>query len=445
MSITAVAYASERMPPHDEVAEQSVLGGSMLSVSALADVVGELRPRDFYTPKHVLIFEAILALYSHGEPTDVVAVTDQLIKSGELPRAGGADYLHLLTSIVPTAANAGYYAGIVASKATLRRLVEAGTRIAQMGYDGLGEPSDLVGEAQTELDQVGGGARLELPSVGEAFDYWAEEIESSPTYVETPWRDLNGLLGGLRPGRFYVIGARPSEGKSIMALQIAHRLAAAGPVAFSSLEMSRGELITRLVSMRANINMTALNSHRLDTQQWARVAQVRGEITELPLVIDDRSGVTVESIQSFARTVARRGHLAGVVVDYLQLVSGQRGRDRHEVVGDISRRLKVMARDLRCPVVALSQLNRDSVGKGRRAPTLADLRESGSIEQDADVVLLLQRAIDRDGLPGEDLHVHVAKNRHGPTGMKTLQWEGKYSRVVSRAWGSQAELPFGQV
>ena len=434
---------TDRTPPHDLQAEQSVLGGMLLSKNALDDVIRVVRGRDFYVPKHELIFDAGLALYSHGEPTDVVAVADQLIKGGLLDKAGGVDYLHMLTSIVPTAANAGYYATIVSEKAVLRRLVEAGTRIAQMGYDGVGEPGDLVTAARAEVEDVAAEQSGSLQSVGEAFDYWAQELEAAPTYVETPWRELNGMLGGLRPGRFYVIGARPSEGKSIMALQLAHRLAYAGPVAFSSLEMSRNEMITRLVSMRSNIHMSTLGSHGLSAEQWTRVSKVRQEVLELPLVIDDRSGVSVDAIGAFARGVARRGPLAGVVVDYLQLVAGQRGRDRHEVVGEISRRLKVMARELGCPVIALSQLNRDSVGKGRRAPTLSDLRESGSIEQDADVVLLLQRPLDRDGLPTDELYVHVAKNRHGPTGMKVLQWEGKFSRVVTRSWMPQTELPLG--
>lgn len=432
----------QRTPPHDVVAEQSVLGGMMISSAAALTALGLLEPRDFYVPKHQLIFEAIRKLTAAGDPTDVVAVSDELIKTGELPRAGGADYLHSLTSIVPTAANAGYYAGIVSERALLRRLVDAGTRIVEMGYAGEGEPLAIVEAARGEVDNVGSlESHQHAASVGDQFDYWAEAQQHPPGSVETPWRDLNAMLGGgLHDGRFYVVGARPGDGKSIMALQIAHRLAMEGPVAFSSLEMSRNELLTRLVSMRAKIHMTTLAEHRLSRDQWIRVADVRREVSELPLVIDDRSGVTVTSIQAFARTVARRGHLAGVVVDYLQLVSGSRTKDRHEVVGEISRQLKIMARDLNCPVVALSQLNRDSVGKGRRAPSLADLRESGSIEQDADVVLLLQRALDKDDQPGDRLNVHVAKNRHGQTGVRTLLWEGKFSRVVSPAWGFVPDL-----
>lgn len=445
MSIADVSDRAERTPPHDQLAEQSVLGAMMMSPHATADALEHVRARDFYVPKHELIFDAVLRLYSHGEPTDVIAVADELLKHGELDRAGGADYIHLLTSIAPVAANAGYYASIVADRAVFRRLAEAGARIAQMGFEPNPEPLLVVEDARAIVDAVANAeAQQHALAVGDAMDSWVESIETPAKAIPTPWRDINSMIGGgLHPGRLYVVGARPGEGKSIVALMMAYAAAQHGPVAFSSLEMSRDDLMTRLVSSRARIHMTTLGARNLTPEQWTAVARVRNEIRDLPLVIDDRSEVTITGIQSHARTVSRKGHLAGVFVDYLQLVTGSRGKDRHEVVAEISRQLKIMSRNLACPVVALSQLNRESVGKGRRAPSLTDLKESGAIEQDADVVMLLQRRRDKDDNYLDELNVHIGKNRHGPTGMRTLLWEGKFARVLTPAWGVPPEFPVG--
>ena len=438
-------YVDDRKPPHDLAAEQSVLGGMLLSARAAAEAADELTAEDFYQPRHGVIFASVSRLLAASQPTDVIAVTDALIEAGDLEKSGGADYLHSLTSIVPTAANAGYYASIVAKKAILRRLVEAGTRIAQYGFDATGDPAALAEKARSDIDAVSGATRAEAVTIGQDFMSWVESQEKAPEHVETPWRELNDMLGGFRPGRMYVIGARPGEGKSIMGLQIANKLATKGPVAFSSLEMSRDELLTRLVSMRGKIHMTPLTQHRLTQEQWQRVSTIHRDVSALPLFVDDRSGVTVTAIQSFARTVSRKGHLAAIVVDYLQLITGgDRSKARHEVVGEISRHLKIMAREFACPVIALSQLNRESVGKQRRAPTAADLRESGAIEQDADVVMLLQRQLEEDDQPGDRLNVHVAKNRHGRTGMRTLLWEGQFSRLTSTSWGLPPEFPSGE-
>lgn len=424
------------VPPHDAVAEASVLGGMLLSRDAAFEVISVLEARDHYLPKHELVHEAIVALLGRGEPADAVTVVDELRRRGVLERVGGAAFPHELTSAVPTAANAVFYAEIVREKAILRRLVEAGIRITQRGYASEGDAAELAESARRELDEAAANAVAQVEPIGSAFSRLVDSLEERPRYVETPWRDLNALVGGLRPGGLYVIGARPGEGKTIMGLQLAAQLASSGPVAFSSLEMSRDELLTRLIAMRGKVHLTPLTTHALSDEDWERVSRVRPGILNLPLFVDDRSGVTVTQIRAWARSVSRRGQLAGVVVDYLQLITGgDRSRARHEVVGEISRQLKILARELGCPVLALSQLNRESVGKqGRRAPSLADLRESGSIEQDADVVLLLQRSLDDDGKPGDRLGVHVAKNRHGQTGVRTLAWEGQFARVVDLRW-----------
>jgi replicative DNA helicase len=431
-----------RALPHDLIAEQSVLGGMMLSKQALWDVAGLLEAGDYYQPKHEEIHVAIIALMQRDEPVDAITVGDELARTGRLNAVGGAPYLHELTGIVPTAANAGFYAEIVREKAIRRRLVEAGTRIAQMGYSTVGVASEQAETARAALDAAASNSSSDIEAIGRALPVVVEELNAQPKVVETPWREVNELIGGLRPGGLYVVGARPGEGKTIVGMQIAQNLARLGPVAFSSLEMSQSQLLERLIALRAKVHMGRMARHDLTPEDWQSLARVRGDIERMPLYVDDRSGVTITQIKAFARSVKRRGEMAGVVVDYLQLITGgDRSKPRHEVVGEISRQLKIMARELECPVVALSQLNRESAatGKGKRAPTAADLRESGSIEQDADVVMLLQRQQVND-VPIDRLDVIVAKNRHGETGKRVLLWEGQYARVTSQRWSPTGGL-----
>ena len=271
----------ERTPPHDLLAEQSALGGMLLSKDAVADVIETLRGTDFYIPKHELIFEAILSLYSHGEPTDVVAVTDELIKTGELQRAGGADYLHTLTSIVPTAANAGYYGSIVAERALLRRLVEAGTRIVQMGYSGQGEALDLVNNAQAEIYGVtGADAAEDYVPLTIAVDAAIDEIEAARgrdgqmTGVPTGFAELDQLTNGLHPGQLIIIAARPALGKSTLALDFARAASIKHdlPTIFFSLEMGRSEIAMRLMSAEASVPLQNMRKGTLDSRDWTTIA-----------------------------------------------------------------------------------------------------------------------------------------------------------------------------
>lgn len=425
----------DRIPPSDEWAEQSVLGGLMLSASAIWDVTGVVAGQDFYQPKHQVIFDAIMFLHSKGNPTDVITVSDYLTKAGELDRAGGAPYLHTLTSLVPTAASSGYYAGIVAEKALLRRLVEAGTRVVQMGYGAEGEADDLVEQARAELDRVGRITKTNVANIGSTFQSVIVDLEEAPKAVPTPWWTLDELIVGLVPGKLYVIGGRPGDGKTIVGLQMARALAARGNVAMCSLEMGQDELTQRLIASMAGVDMGSLARHSLTDAEWERVAEVRPRIAPMPLFVDDRPGLSITQIKAFARTVARKGQLGGVVVDYLQLISGGPKQSRYEIVSEVARQLKNMAKELDCPVIALSQLNRGekNLGKAQREPTLSDLRESGEIENAADVVLLLQRHIEDDGKPGTNLKVIVAKNRSGITGRRTLRWEARFARVVTPA------------
>lgn len=437
----------ERTPPHDILAEQSALGGMLLSKDAVADVIETLRGADFYIPKHELIFEAILTLYSHGEPTDVITVTDELIKTGELQRAGGADYLHTLTSIVPTAANAAYYASIVSERALLRRLVEAGTRIVQMGYAGQGEAVDLVNSAQAEIYSVTGAETAEdYVPLEIAVDAALEEIEAARgrdgkmTGIPTGFQGLDQLTNGLHPGQMIIIAARPAMGKSTLALDFARAAAIKNnmPTIFFSLEMGRSEIAMRLMSAEGAVPLQNMRKGTLDSRDWTTIAATRGRINEAPLYIDDSPNMTLVEIRAKCRRLKQRAGLKMVVIDYLQLMtSGKRVESRQQEVSEFSRALKLLAKELGVPVIALSQLNRGPEQRADKKPALSDLRESGSIEQDADMVVLLHReaAYEKDSPRAGEADLIVAKHRNGPTDTITVAFQGHYSRFADMAPG----------
>ncbi len=391
----------DRVPPHDLLAEQSAIGGMLLSKDAVADVIETVRGVDFYIPKHEVVFDAILSLYSHGEPTDVIAVTDELTKSGQLQRGGGAEYLHTLTGLVPTAANAGYYATIVAEKAVLRRLVEAGTRIVQMGYASEGEVTDLVNNAQAEIYGVTGGVESEdyVPLV-EAIDTAVDEIERARgrdgemAGVPTGFAELDDLTNGLHGGQLIIVAARPGLGKSTLALDFARSATIKHDQAsiFFSLEMGRSEIAMRLLAAEASIPMHILRKGNMEQRDWDKLANVRGQIADAPLYIDDSPNMTLVEIRAKCRRLSQRVGLKMVVIDYLQLMtSGKKVESRQQEVSEFSRALKLLAKELNVPVIALSQLNRGPEQRADKKPALADLRESGSLEQDADIVILLHR------------------------------------------------------
>ncbi len=440
----------ERTPPHDVLAEQSALGGMMLSKDAVADVIETLRGTDFYIPKHEVIFEAILTLYSHGEPTDVVAVTDELIKTGELQRAGGADYLHTLTSIVPTAANAGYYASIVSERALLRRLVEAGTRIVQLGYSGQGEAVDLVNNAQAEIYGVTGADTAEdYVPLTIAVDAAVDEIEAARgrdgqmTGIPTGFQGLDQLTNGLHPGQLIIIAARPAMGKSTLALDFARASAIKGnmPTIVFSLEMGRSEIAMRLMSAEGAVPLQSMRKGTLDNRDWTTIASTRGRINDAPLYIDDSPNMTLVEIRAKCRRLKQRVGLKMVVIDYLQLMtSGKRVESRQQEVSEFSRALKLLAKELGVPVIALSQLNRGPEQRADKKPALSDLRESGSIEQDADMVVLLHReaAYEKDSPRAGEADLIVAKHRNGPTDTITVAFQGHFSRFTDMAVGEFA-------
>lgn len=435
---------SERVLPHDMLAEQSTLGGMLLSQEAVAEVFEEVRARDFYAPKHELIFEAILTLFSKGEPTDVITITDELMKNGKLVMAGGADYLHTLTSIVPTAANAGFYAKIVAEKATLRRLVEVGTRIAQSGYSSEGDVIDLVNKAQSEVyDVLAAGGSDDIADLNVALDDAVKEIERAQMQggalagVPTGFVELDAKTHGLHEGQLILVAARPAVGKSTLGLDFARNAAIRNRQAtvIFSLEMSRADIALRMISAETSIPLQNLRKGEVNDSDWAKFAQVRSQINDAPLYIDDSPNLTLVEIRAKCRRLAQRIDLKLIVIDYLQLMtSGKKVESRQQEVSEFSRALKLLAKELKVPVVALSQLNRQSEqGGSNKKPEISQLRESGSLEQDADVVILLHREgmNEPNHARAGEADIILAKQRNGPTGTIEVGFQGQYSRFVN--------------
>jgi replicative DNA helicase len=581
-----------RQPPQDQAAEQSVLGGMLLSKDAIADVLERLRPGDFYRPAHQNVYDAILDLYGRGEPADAVTVAAELDRRGLLRRIGGAPYLHTLISTVPTAANAGYYAGIVAEKALLRRLVEAGTRVVQYGYAGAegADVAEVVDRAQAEIYDVTDRRLSEdFVPLEDLLQPTMDEIDAIASSgglsrgVQTGFTELDEVTNGLHPGQMIIVAARPGVGKAlalntplptpaawttmgdvalgdelldadglptrvvaatevmlgrpcfeiefsdgtVVVADAAHQwptirgirtsvqlrcgwdtIAAAGsamryaehgsvtallapvlridsvrrvdsvPVrcvevdnaaslylagrgmvpthnstlgldfmrscsikhrlasVIFSLEMSKSEIVMRLLSAEAKIKLSDMRSGRMNDDDWTRLARRMSEISEAPLYIDDSPNLTMMEIRAKARRLRQKADLRLIVIDYMQLMtSGKKHESRQVEVSEFSRHLKLLAKELEVPVVAISQLNRGPEQRTDKKPMLADLRESGSLEQDADVVILLHRpdAFERDDPRGGEADFILAKHRNGPTKTVTVAHQLHLSRFANMA------------
>lgn len=438
----------DRMPPQDLDAERSVLGGMLLSKDAIADVLETVRGQDFYRPSHELIYDAILDIFGRGEPADAITVADELTKRGNLQRAGGQAYLHELMQAVPTAANAGYYAEIVAERAILRRLVEAGTRIVQMGYgQGGGEVEEVVNAAQAEVYAVADKRSSEdYQVIGDIFDATVDEIEhASGTQgemlgVPTGFVDLDALTNGLHGGQMVVLAARPAMGKSTLGLDICRAASIEHGLtsAIFSLEMSKSEIVMRMLSAEASIPLQKLRKGDLDENDWAKIADIQGRLSSAPLFIDDSPNLSLMEIRAKARRLKQQHNLKLVVIDYLQLMtSGKKVESRQQEVSEFSRALKLLAKEIEVPVIALSQLNRGPEQRTDKKPQMSDLRESGSIEQDADMVILLHRedAYEKESPRAGEADFIVAKHRNGPTATITVAFQGHLSRFKDMAQG----------
>jgi len=431
-----------RMPPQDADAEQSVLGAMMLSKDAIADVVERIKGGDFYRPAHESIYDAIVELYVKGEPADPVTVVAELNRRGELARVGGAPYLHTLTANVPIATNASFYADIVREKAILRRLVDAGTRIAQMGYAGEGNVDDTVDRAQQEVYAVTEKRTAEdyapLSAIMEAT---LDEIEAISNHdgsmrgVPTGFADLDELVNGFQGGQMIIVAARPAVGKSTLALDFCRAASIANnqtSVIFS-LEMSRSEITMRLLSAESKVPLNHIRNGGMGEDDWLKLVPKMGQISGAPMFIDDSPNMTMMEIRAKARRLKERHDLRLIVIDYLQLMtSGKKVESRQVEVSEFSRQIKLLAKELEVPIVALSQLNRGPEQRSDKRPLMSDLRESGSIEQDADIVILLHRedVYEKESTRPGEADIIVAKHRNGPTRDVTVAFQGHYSRFV---------------
>jgi replicative DNA helicase len=441
-----------RVPPHDLEAERAVIGAMLVSETAVAAVAERLAAEDFYSEVHRIIYGAMMRLYSRGEPIDQLTLTNELRSVNEFERIGGRPYVFQLVESVPTAANAGRYADIVRGKALLRAIIDVGSRITE---DAFREPED-VSEALDSAEQLVYGVsnrtlREHLAPVSELAPGALEMIqhlyeqEGEVTGVETGFEDLDRLTTGFHKSDLIILAARPAMGKTALSLNAIWHASGEKkmPVAIFSLEMSKEQLVQRLISQTTRIPAQALRSGNVKAEDWPKLVRGVAEVSRAPIWIDDTAGVTLMEIRAKVRRLASQLNVAGemplslVVVDYLQLMVGQgnRAENRQQEIAEISRGLKVLARDLDVPVLAIAQLSRAVEARHDKRPLLSDLRDSGAIEQDADMVMFLYR--DEYYNTGSDdkgiAEVIVGKHRNGPTGKVQLAWMQQYTKFASLA------------
>jgi replicative DNA helicase len=432
--------------PQNTDAEASLLGAILIDGDAIVKVADQIAADDFFDTKHRHIYEAIKKLYEKRSAIDVLTLADQLKGSGYLDLVGGASYLTELTNFVPTAAHAEQYADIIAQKAVRRRLIAAGKDISQVGGDEAKSVKELIEEAETKLFEVSQQhVKQNIVSLeailAESFERLDDLHKDKQKIrgIPTGFKDLDNILAGLQRSDLFILAARPSMGKTALALNLAHNVAvqAKEPVLLFSLEMSKEQLVDRLLSMESGVDAWALRTGNLTDADFEKIGHAMGALSEAPIYIDDTPGITVSDLRTKARREAHQRPLGLIIVDYLQLMSGggRYGGDGNRVqeISEISRGLKGVARELNVPLIALSQLSRSVESRSPQIPQLADLRESGSIEQDADVVAFIYREeyynpeTDRKKLTD----IFIKKHRNGPTGGVELYFDNEKQRFRS--------------
>ncbi|WP_369803139.1 replicative DNA helicase [Sporosarcina sp. P2] len=443
----------ERTPPHNNEAEQSVLGAIFLEPQALITASEILLPEDFYRIAHKKIFETMLILNDRGQPVDLVTIAEELKVKNELEDVGGISYITELANAVPTAANIVYYANIVDEKALLRRLIRVATDIVEDGYTREDEVEALLGEAEKKMMEVSnrknaGDFRHIKDVLVETYDNieLLHTRKGDVTGIPTGFRDLDKITAGFQRNDLIIVAARPSVGKTAFALNVAQNVATKTEenVAIFSLEMGAEQLVMRMLCAEGNIDAQVLRTGTLEADDWRKLTMAMGSLSNAGIFIDDTPGLRVNEIRSKCRRLQQEHGLGMVMIDYMQLIMGSgRGSDnRQQEVSEISRSLKGLARELKIPVIALSQLSRGVEQRQDKRPMMSDLRESGSIEQDADIVSFLYREdyYDKETEMQNMIEIIIAKQRNGPTGTVTLAFAKEYNKFLNIDW-SQHESP----
>ena len=433
-----------RIPPHSVESEQSILGSIILDKEAIITVAETIQPMDFYKEAHKIIYESMLKLNSNNEPIDLITLIEELRKEGHLDSIGGISYLTSLSTIVPTTSNVKYYANIVKEKSVMRQLIKASNEIINLGYDASTDVQEILDKAEKnifDISQEKSGDDIQPINV--VLQDTFEMIEklctdkSEVTGITTGFADLNKKINGLQRTDLILLAARPAMGKTAFSLNLVQNAALKGDasVAVFSLEMSKEQLVQRMLSAQSNVELSKIKTGNLGESDWPRIIDGMAVLSEANIFIDDTPGIKISEIRSKCRRLKIEKGLDLILIDYLQLMEGEgKNENRQQEIAKISRSLKILAKELDCPVVALSQLSRSPELRKDHRPILSDLRESGSIEQDADIVMFLYRdEYYHDDSEKKNIgEVIIAKNRHGETGNVELVWFGQVQKFADK-------------
>lgn len=432
-----------RLPPQNVEAEQSVIGSMMLDREVIPIITELLKSEDFYRQDHIEIYEAVMDLFERAEPIDIITVSDQLRLRGSLENVGGLEYLTLLVNSVPTTANVRHYAKIVAEKALLRKLIRTSSDIVNMGYEANEEVEYVLDKAEQNIFDILQNRNLKgmFPIKDVLVDTFnrLEELYNNKgtlTGVPTGFADLDLKTAGLQNSDLILIAARPAMGKTAFALNIANYAAinAKVPVAIFNLEMSKDQLVSRMLCCEAMVDSQRMKTGKLEDDDWGKIAHALGPMSDAPIYIDDSPGASIMDIRAKCRRLKLEKNLGLIVIDYLQLMQGRGKTDnRQQEVSEISRSLKILAKELNVPIITLSQLSRAAETRTDHRPMLSDLRESGAIEQDADIVMFIYRDdyYNPDTEKKNVAEIIIAKHRNGSTGTVELAWLGQFTKFAN--------------